>query len=76
MIGVELQIVAVDYATLVYLLEIFVPLAIVIYWLNYFYKKTQELTKKTDMLLRNQEEILKRLAPTKPEEKEGKGPDG
>ena len=66
----------VDYTALVYLLEILIPLAIAIYWLNYFYRKVQEIARKTDAILRNQEEILKRLAERRTEEEEVKGSGG
>jgi len=60
MLGIEMQI-GVDLVSAFSLLEFFVPLALAIWWLNYFYQKSREINRKLDAVLKEQDEILRKL---------------
>jgi len=64
MLGLEMQI-GIDLASALYLMEFIVPLALAIWWLNYFYRKSQEINRKLDAIVKGQDEILRKLDGTK-----------
>jgi len=60
MLGIEMQI-GIDLVSAFSLLEFIVPLALAIWWLNYFYQKLQEINRKVDAVLKEQDEIKRKL---------------